>query len=48
MSHIIQLLLCNIPCLDGGMVDTRHSKCRAKQRGGSSPLQGIRIVMPIK
>ena len=28
-------------CLDGGMVDTRYSKCRAKQRGGSNPLQGI-------
>lgn len=23
------------------MVDTRDSKSRAKQRGGSSPLQGI-------
>lgn len=28
-------------CLDGEMVDTRDSKSRAKQRGGSSPLQGI-------
>ena len=27
-------------CLDGEMVDTRDSKSRAKQRGGSSPLQG--------
>ena len=32
-----------LECLDGGMVDTRHSKCRAKQRGGSNPLQGIHI-----
>jgi hypothetical protein len=28
-------------CLDGEMVDTRDSKSRAKERGGSSPLQGI-------
>ena len=28
-------------CLGGEMVDTRDSKSRAKQRGGSSPLQGI-------
>lgn len=27
-------------CLDGEMVDTRDSKSRAKERGGSSPLQG--------
>ena len=28
-------------CLGGEMVDTRDSKSRAKERGGSSPLQGI-------
>ena len=28
-------------CLDGEMVDTRDSKSRAKERGGSIPLQGI-------
>ena len=28
-------------CLDGEMVDTRDSKSRAEERGGSSPLQGI-------
>lgn len=27
--------------LGGEMVDTRDSKSRAKERGGSSPLQGI-------
>ena len=28
-------------CLGGEMVDTRDSKSRAKERGGSSPLQGV-------
>ena len=28
-------------CLGGEMVDTRDSKSRAQERGGSSPLQGI-------
>ena len=27
------------------MVDTRDSKSRAKERGGSSPLQGIIIIL---
>lgn len=35
-------------CLDGGMVDTRDSKSRAKERGGSSPLQGIILRMLIE
>lgn len=30
------------------MVDTRDSKSRAKQRGGSSPLQGIMLRMPVE
>ncbi|KAK4731770.1 hypothetical protein R3W88_024758 [Solanum pinnatisectum] len=32
-------------CLGGEMVDTRESKSRAKERGGSSPLQGIILRM---
>ncbi|KAJ0010937.1 hypothetical protein Pint_34151 [Pistacia integerrima] len=32
-------------CLGGEMVDTRDSKSRAKERGGSSPLQGIILRM---
>ena len=37
-------------CLDGEMVDTRDSKSRAKERGGSSPLQGIilRILIELE
>lgn len=35
-------------CLDGEMVDTRDSKSRAKERGGSSPLQGIILLMLIE
>ncbi|OAY85566.1 NAD(P)H-quinone oxidoreductase subunit 2 B, chloroplastic [Ananas comosus] len=35
-------------CLDGEMVDTRDSKSRAKERGGSSPLQGIILRMLIE
>ena len=31
--------------LGGEMVDTRDSKSRAKERGGSSPLQGIILRM---
>lgn len=31
-------------CLGGEMVDTRDSKSRAKERGGSSPLQGIILI----
>ena len=27
-------------CLGGEMIDTRDSKSRAQERGGSSPLQG--------
>lgn len=34
-------------CLGGEMVDTRDSKSRAKERGGSSPLQGIILRMLI-
>jgi hypothetical protein len=30
------------------MVDTRDSKSRAKERGGSSPLQGIILRMLIQ
>lgn len=35
-------------CLGGEMVDTRDSKSRAKERGGSSPLQGIILRMLIE
>lgn len=35
-------------CLGGEMVDTRDSKSRAKERGGSSPLQGIKSRMLIE
>ena len=28
-------------CLGGEMLDMQDSKSRAKERGGSSPLQGI-------
>ena len=35
-------------CLDGEMVDTRDSKSRAKERGGSSPLQGLKRAFPIE
>lgn len=35
-------------CLGGEMVDTRDSKSRAKERGGSSPLQGKIVRMLIK
>ncbi|MCD9640586.1 hypothetical protein HAX54_025965 [Datura stramonium] len=34
-------------CLGGEMVDTRDSKSRATERGGSSPLQGIILRMRI-
>ena len=32
-------------CLGGEMVDTRDLKSRAKEHGGSSPLQGIILRM---
>lgn len=35
-------------CLGGEMVDTRDSKSRAKERGGSSPLQGRILRMRIE
>lgn len=35
-------------CLGGEMVDTRDSKSRAQERGGSSPLQGIILRMLIE
>ena len=35
-------------CLGGEMVDTRDSKSCAKERGGSSPLQGIILRMLIE
>lgn len=35
-------------CLGGEMVDTRDSKSRAKERGGSSPLQGIMLRIPVE
>uniref|UniRef100_A0A803NCH5 NADH:quinone oxidoreductase/Mrp antiporter transmembrane domain-containing protein n=1 Tax=Chenopodium quinoa TaxID=63459 RepID=A0A803NCH5_CHEQI len=37
-----------VRCLGGEMVDTRDSKSRAKERGGSSPLQGIILRMLIE
>lgn len=45
ISHSIDIIFMEYDplsrCLDGEMVDTRDSKSRAKERGGSSPLQGI-------
>ncbi|KAK2658919.1 hypothetical protein Ddye_005452 [Dipteronia dyeriana] len=37
-----------VRCLGGEMVDRRDSKSRAKERGGSSPLQGIILRMLIE